>query len=99
MLQAQIYFDKDELKGNRSLHQFIMELLLENGIAGATSFSGDTGFGRHHSLKQPGQYFSFDGVPMLITFIDKEKKVKEALTNLRTQYRGGFIVTHPVEQW
>lgn len=99
MIQAQIFIDKDELKGTKPLHQFIMQLLIENGIAGATSFIGYSGFGRHHRLKQPAQQFSFDETPMLITFIDEDKKVKEALTELRKQYRGGFIVTHLVESF
>lgn len=99
MLQAQIFIDKDELIGSKPLHQFIMQLLIEQGIAGATSFIGETGFGRHHRLKQPTQQFSFDETPMLISFIDEEKKVKTALTELRKQYRGGFIVTHSVELW
>ncbi len=99
MLQAQIYIDKDELRGVKPLHQFIMKLLLESGIAGATSLMGYSGFGRHHHLKQPSRLFSFDEASMLIVFIDSEKKVKEALTELRKQYRGGFIVTYPVEQW
>lgn len=99
MIQAQIYIDKDELKGIKPLHQFIMQLLIDNGIAGATSFVGHSGFGRHHRLKQPAQHFSFDETPMLIAFIDEDKKVKKALTELRKQYRGGFIVTHVVEQW
>lgn len=76
-----------------------MQLLIDNGIAGATSFVGHSGFGRHHRLKQPAQHFSFDETPMLIAFIDEDKKVKEALTELRKKYRGGFIVTHVVEQW
>lgn len=99
MLQAQIYIDKDELKGTKPLHQFIMQLLIDNGIAGATSFTGHSGFGEHHRLKQPAQQFSFDETPMLIIFIDEKEKVKEALTELRKQYRGGFIVTHQVEKW
>ncbi len=99
MIQAQIFIDKDEMKGNMYLHEYIMQLLFENGIAGATAFVGYSGFGRHHRLKQPTQQFSFDETPMLITFIDEEKKVKEALTILRKHYRGGFIVTHQVEQW
>lgn len=99
MIQAQIYIDKDELKGTKPLHQFIMQLLIDNGIAGATSFVGHSGFGRHHRLKQSAQQFSFDETPMLIAFIDEDKKVKEALTELRKQYRGGFIITHIVEQW
>lgn len=76
-----------------------MQLLIHNGIAGATSFVAHSGFGRHHRLKQPAQHFSFDETPMLIAFIDEDKKVKEALTELRKQYRGGFIVTHVVDQW
>lgn len=99
MLQAQIYIDQDELRGIHPLHQFVMQLLIEHGIAGATAFAGHSGFGRHHRLKQPTQQFSFDETPMLIVFIDEEKKVKEALTELRKHYRGGFIVTHEVEQW
>lgn len=99
MIQAQIYIDKDELKGMQPLHQFIMQLLIENGIAGATAFVGHLGFGGNHRLKQPTQQFSFAETPMLITFIDEEKKVKEALTELGKQYKGGFIVTHQVEKW
>lgn len=99
MTQAQIYIDEDDVKGLKPLHQFIMDLLIRHGIAGATSFVGEIGFGRHQRLKQPGQQFSFDETPMLIIFIDEDKKVKSALTELRSQYRGGFIVTHAVEQW
>ncbi len=99
MLQAQIFIDKDELKGTVPLYKFITRLLLEQGIAGATTFEGFSGYGRHQRLKTPTQEFSFDEVPLLIVFIDEEEKVIKALTELRKHYRGGFIVTHPVEQW
>lgn len=99
MLQAQIFIDKDELKGVKPLHEFIMKLLIENGIAGATSIMGFSGFGRHLRLKQPSRLFSFDEASMLITFIDSEEKVKTTLSVLREHYRGGFIVTHQVDIW
>ncbi|QAA82632.1 DUF190 domain-containing protein [Aequorivita sp. H23M31] len=99
MLQAQIYIDKDDLQGVKPLHKFIMQLLMENGIMGATSFVGFSGYGRHQILKQPGLQFSFDETPLLITFIDEQTKVKNALTELRKVYRGGLIITHAVEEW
>lgn len=99
MKQVQIYIDKDEWRGMKPLHQFIMELLMEHGIVGATTFEGFTGFGKHQRLKQPTRQYSFDETPMLITFTDDDKKVKEVLTEIRKHYRGGFIVTHSVEQW
>ncbi len=99
MLQAQIFIDKEELIGTEPLHHFIMQLLIENGIAGATSFIGHSGIGKHHRLKQPSEQFSFDETPMLITFIDEDEKVKSVLTKLRKHYKGGLIVIHKVENF
>lgn len=99
MIQVQIFIDKDEWKGMKPLHQFIMELLMENEISGATSFEGYTGYGRHQRLKSPNQQYSFDETPMLITFTDEAEKVKEAISEIRKHYKGGFIVSHTVEQW
>ena len=45
MIQAQIFIDKDELKGIKPLYEFILLFLLERNIAGATAFVGIMGFG------------------------------------------------------
>ncbi|HEY0273197.1 MAG TPA: DUF190 domain-containing protein [Chitinophaga sp.] len=99
MLQAQIYIDKDELRGMQPLYQFIMHFLLEQHAAGATAFRGQWGFGSQHRLKRPDRLFSFDEPPMLITFIDEDEKVMQIITELRKHYKGGLIVTNKVEQW
>lgn len=99
MIQAQIFIDKDEWKGMKPLHQFLMELLMENEIVGATSFEGYTGYGKHQRLKRPTREYSFDETPMMIVFTDEAEKVKKALTEIRKHYKGGYIVTHSVEQW
>ena len=99
MLKVEIYIDKDDFKGKIPLHEFLMHLLIENGIAGATTFVGHTGYGVHHRLKQPNALFSLDETPMLLVFIDKKEKVKQAITEIRKQYRGGLIITQTVEQW
>lgn len=51
MIQAQIYIDKDKLKGTKPLDQFIMQLLIDNGISGEILFVGHSGFSRQHHLK------------------------------------------------
>lgn len=99
MLQAQIYLDKDELIGLKPLNEFIMELLLEQQIEGATAFIGWFGFGENHKMKKPNQIFSFDETPMLIVFIDEDEKVKAAIQEVRKYYKGGAILTHHVEKW
>ncbi|MFN8356227.1 MAG: DUF190 domain-containing protein [Spirosomataceae bacterium] len=99
MLQAQIYFDKDELLNLRPLHEFILEFLIKQHIQGATLFKGMAGFGPNHRLKLPNALFSFDDVPMVITFIDERAKVEQTLTELRKEVKTGLIVTAEVKAW
>ncbi|MEI9920199.1 MAG: DUF190 domain-containing protein [Bacteroidota bacterium] len=99
MLQAQIFFDKDELHGNQLLSEFVMKLLIRNKIIGATAFSGEAGFGKNQILNNPSRLFSFDDSPSVILFIDEETKVLSTLKELRTVYSGGFITTHKVDKF
>ena len=99
MLQAQIFLDNDDFRETVPMYQYIMKLLLNEGIAGATSFSGESGYGKNNLLQQPNQQFSFDNTPILITFIDEDDKVKHAITEVRKKFDGGLIVTHSVEKW
>ncbi len=99
MLQAQIFLDEDDFRETVPMHKYIMKLLINEGIAGATSFRGQSGFGKNHNLQQPNQQFSFDDAPILITFIDEDDKVKHAITEIRKKFDGGLIVTHSVEKW
>ncbi len=98
MLQGQIFIDMDELKDSRPLHDYIMHFLAEYGILGATSFKGHTGFGKNHQIKRPNELFSFDEPPMLITFIDEEKKVRDIIAALRKEVTNAFITVHNVEK-
>ncbi len=99
MVQAQIFIDKDELRGERPLYEFILLFLLEKNIAGATAFNGFMGFGKHQKLKRPNREFSFDETPLVISFVDTKENVEEAIKELRNVYSGGLIITHAVEQW
>ena len=98
MLQAQIFIDLEELKGSQPLHDYIVQFLVEQGISGATSFKGYTGFGANNKIKKPNDIFSFDEPPMMITFIDEDEKVRSAITALRKEVKRGFIVVHNVEK-
>lgn len=97
MLQAQIFIDKDNLIHSQTLYEFIMQFLLRHNVKGATAFTGMMGFGINHKIKRPNQIFSFDDPSMMIVFIDEDEKVLSVLKLLREQYKGGLIITHPVD--
>lgn len=99
MLQVQIFIDKDELRGMKPLHEYLLNFLIRHHIIGATVFQGLMGIGEKQHVNRPNTLFSFDEVPLMITFVDEEKKVRHILTELRKEYKGGFIVTNQVEKW
>ena len=99
MMQAQLFFDKDDRKRDQYLHKFIMDFLIKSGIAGATLFEGTAGFGKNDHIQRPNQLFSFDETPVVITFIDEDEKVKMALTELRKLTTIGLFIAHPVTVW
>jgi len=99
MLQAQIFIDKNEFVGGQPLHEFIMQFLIKQQIKGATAFTGSSGYMDNSPLKRPFELFSFDEIPLLITFIDEADKVTQTLNALRAITPVGFIVVHEVQIW
>lgn len=83
MLQAQVFIDLEEMKGDQSLHDYLIRFLAEKNIAGATSFRGWAGFGKNHKIKNPRDLFSFDEPPALILFIDEDEKVRKVVAELK----------------
>ena len=99
MLQAQIFIDQDELLGSMTLQEYIIQFLIAQKVKGLTIFKGISGFGSNQQFNRPNDLFSFDEIPILITFIDDTEKVKATLKSLRLTVTSGFIVTNEVEQW
>ena len=97
MMQAQIFFDRDDRKKDQPLHKFFMDFLIKSGIAGATLFEGTAGFGKNDHIQHPNQLFSFDEVPTIITFIDEDEKVINVIKEIRKLGTNGTIVTHHVD--
>ncbi|MDI9881582.1 DUF190 domain-containing protein [Flectobacillus longus] len=97
MTQVQIFIDKDDLLGSKYVYDVILKHLIEHNVAGATVFEGWMGFGKNHILKKPHDLLSFDHPPLMISFVDEDEKVEEALSSLREIYKGGLIVKSKVE--
>jgi uncharacterized protein len=94
MLQAQLFIDLDEMRGDQLLHDYIIKFLSEQQVAGVTSFRGYAGFGRHHRVKFPRELFSFDETPAMILFVDEDVKIRKAVEDLRKvlPHRSIFIL-------
>jgi PII-like signaling protein len=86
-----IFIDQTDTWQNRPLHEAIVRVLEQNGIAGATVLSGIVGYGVHRRIHRKGLLGVSDDKPLTIAVIDNEKKVRDVLPTIRPMIREGLI--------
>jgi PII-like signaling protein len=86
-----IFIDQTDTWQNRPLHEAIVRVLEQKGIAGATVLSGIVGYGVHRRIHRKGLLGVSDDKPLTIAVIDNEKKVRDVLPTIRPMIREGLI--------
>lgn len=86
----------DELKGKR-LHKLIIELLMQNNIAGCTVWTGVDGFG-----KRKRSTINVEGItinmPLIIEVIDDKSKIEPLLPQIKRMIGdNGILTLHQVD--
>lgn len=90
------FSQKDEWDG-KPLHEAVVALCLELGLAGATVYRGIEGFGSsahiHHSSMWPGS----NDPPVMVSIIDREEQVAKLLPHLDRMVCEGIVAISDVE--
>lgn len=87
-----IHFNEDTSSRRDYLSQEVLDLLLKRGVAGATLFRPEAGFGSHHRIHAQESGIDADRhMPLRIEFIDTEQNVSALLPSLRELVTDGLI--------
>jgi uncharacterized protein len=86
-----IFIDQTDMWQNAPLHEAIVRVLQQNGIAGATVLSGIMGYGIHRRIHRRGLLGVSDDKPLTIAAIDSEDKLRNVLPAVRPMVREGLI--------
>jgi uncharacterized protein len=86
-----IFIDQTDTWHNAPLHEAIVRVLEQNGIAGATVLSGIMGYGIHRRIHRRGLLGVSDDKPLTIAAIDNEDKLRQVLPIVRPMVREGLI--------
>src|SRR5262245_14000850 len=86
-----IFIDKTDTWQNAPLHEAIVNVLAQHGIAGATVLSGIMGYGIHRRIHRKGLLGVSDDKPLTIAVIDNEQKLRDVLPAIRPMIREGLI--------
>ena len=90
-----VYLNEDTSSTHNFLYGEILAFLLENGVAGATMFRPDAGFGSHHRLHTTGAG-SVEGehLPVRIEFLERPEVVDRLLPGLCEMVTDGLVEMH-----
>ena len=92
-----IYIGEDDRWEGEPLHEAIVKKLRMMDIAGATVYRGVMGYGAQQRLHKPGWLGLSTDLPIMISIIDTEEKIKGVLPMLDEMVDEGLVVLSDVE--
>lgn len=92
-----IYIDEDDRWENEPLHEAIVKRLRMMDIAGATVYQGIMGYGGQHRMHKSGWLGLSHNLPLMISVVDTEEKIKRIMPVLDEMVDEGLIVLSDVE--
>lgn len=91
-----VHFGEDDKWNGKPLYEAIIEKCRELDIAGATVFRGIEGYGASTLIHRPHLFRSAD-LPIMISIVDTDEKIKRLLPNLDEMVDEGLIALSDVE--
>ena len=92
-----IYVDEDDKWEGEPLYEAIVKTLRMMDMAGATVYRGIMGYGAKHRVHRSGFLGISRNLPVMITTVDSEEKVRKAITALDEMVDEGLIVLSDVD--
>ncbi len=91
-----IFVGESDKYGGKPLYQAIVEEARRRGMAGATVFRGDLGFGVHSRLHTAKVLRLSEDLPMVVEIVDKPERIAEFLPDLDKMVEEGLITIEKV---
>lgn len=88
--------EQDQWHG-QPLHEAIVQLARQQGLAGATCLKGVLGFGAKSHLHTAKLLRLSDDLPIVIEIVDSEEKIRQFLPQLDAMITDGLITLEQVE--
>jgi len=95
--ELKIYISNQDTFKGKPLFEVLLTLAKEKGIAGATVFKAVAGLGVHSEIHSFNVWVLKQKVPLVITIIDTEKKIKTFLDIAGNMIGEGLVTMNDIE--
>jgi hypothetical protein len=92
-----VFIGESDKHGHKPLYQAIVEMLREEGLAGATVLRGVEGFGAHSRLHTARILRLSEDLPMVVEAVDSAEKIDAIIPKLDALIGDGLVTVERVE--
>jgi PII-like signaling protein len=92
-----IYIGQDDQWEGKPLYEAIVMKLRQMDVAGATVYKGVMGYGAQQRMHKSGFLGLARDLPVMLTVVDKEEKIRDILPTLDVMVSEGLLVLSDVE--
>ena len=90
---VRIYLGEPRVAGHPPLHRQLLELLRQEGLAGATVLKGCAGYGHDRAVHTADLECLADHLPVVIETVDTPQHVEQLLAKIGALMTGGLVMT------
>jgi uncharacterized protein len=92
-----IFIGESDKHGHKPLYQAIVEMLREEGLAGATVLRGMEGFGAHSRIHSARILRLSEDLPVVIEVVDRAERIEAVIPKLDAMIADGLVTLERVE--
>ena len=91
-----VFIGESDRWHHQALHTAIVELLRQEGCAGATVVKGIEGFGKNSRIHTASILRLSEDLPIVLTFVDTPERVEAIMPRIDEMMGGGLVVVEDV---
>lgn len=95
-LLMRIFIGENDRHRHQPLYEALMELLRQEGFAGATVLRGVSGFGAHSVYHTQKLLDLSADLPMVVEAIDSQEKIDRVLPRIDAMMTGGMVTLEKI---
>lgn len=85
-----LYMNADNRFGGKPLYEAVVIRAREMGLAGASVFTAEMGFGSHQVIHDSMSEYSFVALPVVVEVVDVPERIESLLAELKVMVREGL---------
>jgi uncharacterized protein len=91
-----LHMNADDRLQGKPLYEAVVMKARAMGLAGASVFLADMGYGTHQRIHDVMSEYSFMGQPVVVEVVDSPERIEDLLTEFKTMVREGLVTIRPV---